>query len=112
MSVLSPRRFAFLARRRLRRLAARLRAARQRAALSRVAVSSLPVDLAVKAPLYASAGIAEYWVLDLNGRRAIVHREPGANGYAQRFEVLADGQLVSTALPLPPLQIAEALFDD
>ena len=41
-----------------------------------VAASSLPVDLAVKAPLYASAGIAEYWVLDLDGRRAIVHREP------------------------------------
>ena len=52
-----------------------------------VAASSLPVDLAVKAPLYASAGIAEYWVLDLDGRRAIVHREPGAGGYRQRFEV-------------------------
>jgi hypothetical protein len=42
MSLMSPRRVAFLARRRLRRLAARLRAKRQRAALSRVAVSSLP----------------------------------------------------------------------
>src|SRR3954447_4499509 len=54
-----------------------------------VAASSLPVDLAVKAPLYASAGIAEYWVLDLDGRRAIVHREPGAGGYRKRLEVPA-----------------------
>src|SRR4051794_14795289 len=52
-----------------------------------VAASSLPVDLAVKAPLYASAGIAEYWVLDRDGRRAIVHREPAADGYRQRLEV-------------------------
>src|SRR3954452_5563810 len=48
-----------------------------------VAASSLPVDLAVKAPLYASAGIPEYWVLDLDGRRTIVHREPSADGYRQ-----------------------------
>src|SRR3954447_10646098 len=54
-----------------------------------VAASSLPVDLAVKAPLYASATIAEYWVLDLDGRRAIVHREPGAGGYRKRLEVPA-----------------------
>src|SRR4051812_48133220 len=60
-----------------------------------VAASSLPVDLAIKAPLYASAGIAEYWVLDLESPRAIVHREPGAGGYGQRFEVSADEQLSS-----------------
>ena len=77
-----------------------------------VAASSLPVDLAVKAPLYASAGIAEYWVLDLDGRRAIVHREPGAGGYGQRLEVPADGQLNSVALPLPALRVADALDAD
>jgi Uma2 family endonuclease len=77
-----------------------------------VAASSLPVDLAVKAPLYASAAIAEYWVLDLDGRRAIVHREPGAGGYGQRFEVPADGQLNSLALPLPALRVASALDVD
>jgi Uma2 family endonuclease len=74
-----------------------------------VAASSLPVDLAVKAPLYASAGIAEYWVLDLDGRRAIVHREPGPGGYRQRLKVTADQQLASVALPLPALRVADAL---
>ncbi len=74
-----------------------------------VAVSSLAVDLAVKAPLYASAGIAEYWVLDLDGRRVIAHREPGPGGYGERLEVPADEQLASTALPLPPLRVTDAL---
>jgi Uma2 family endonuclease len=74
-----------------------------------VAASSLPMDLDVKAPLYASARIAEYWVLDLDGRRAIVHRSPEADGYRERLEVPADGQLASTALPLPPLRVADAL---
>jgi Uma2 family endonuclease len=33
-------------------------------------------DLTTKAALYARAGISDYWVLDLNGRRLVVHREP------------------------------------
>lgn len=74
-----------------------------------VAASSLPVDLAVKAPLYASAGIAEYWVLDLDGRRAIVHREPEGGGYRQRLEVPADGNLTGAALALPALRVSDAL---
>src|ERR1019366_10329935 len=39
-------------------------------------------DLTVKAGLYARAGIVEYWVLDLTGRRLIVHREPEQIGRA------------------------------
>jgi Uma2 family endonuclease len=47
-----------------------------------VSDSSLAYDLGGKALLYARAGIPEYWVLDIQGRRLIVHREPGQNGYA------------------------------
>src|SRR3954452_3432243 len=36
-----------------------------------VASSSLARDLAVKAPLYASAGIDEYWVVDVAGARVV-----------------------------------------
>jgi hypothetical protein len=46
-----------------------------------IADSSLAFDLGVKARLYARAGIAEYWVADLNGRHLVVHRKPGAEGY-------------------------------
>jgi Uma2 family endonuclease len=35
----------------------------------------------IKAALYARAGIAEYWALDLNGRRLIVHRDPRGSVY-------------------------------
>jgi hypothetical protein len=46
-----------------------------------IADTTLRFDLAVKARLYARAGIAEYWVLDCNARRLIVHREPEPAGY-------------------------------
>src|ERR1700678_623537 len=41
-----------------------------------VADTTLNFDLTTKAALYARAGVADYWVLDVNGRRLIVHREP------------------------------------
>lgn len=47
-----------------------------------VSDSSLAYDLGEKARLYAKAGIPEYWVLDLAGRRLLVHRQPGPEGYA------------------------------
>ena len=41
-----------------------------------VAVTSLDYDTTTKAKLYATAGIPEYWVLDLEGKRLIVFRGP------------------------------------
>jgi Uma2 family endonuclease len=46
-----------------------------------IADTSLTFDLTVKAALYARAGIAEYWVLDVPGRRLIVHRNPRDGQY-------------------------------
>jgi Uma2 family endonuclease len=43
--------------------------------------TSLAFDLTVKARLYARARIAEYWVIDLTGRRLIVHRDPEDGNY-------------------------------
>ena len=43
--------------------------------------TTLAFDLKVKAPLYARAGIAEYWVVDITGRRIIVHRDPLEGAY-------------------------------
>lgn len=47
-----------------------------------IADSSLNFELTVKAALYARAAIAEYWVLDVTGRRLFVHRNPAAGTYA------------------------------
>ena len=41
-----------------------------------VADSSLSFDLGDKANLYAAAGIADYWVVDVARRRVHVHRDP------------------------------------
>ena len=41
-----------------------------------VAHTSLERDLGAKADLYAAHGVAEYWVVDLVGRRVSVHRRP------------------------------------
>ena len=38
--------------------------------------TSLHFDLTTKAGVYARAGIIEYWVLDIQTRRMIVHRDP------------------------------------
>ena len=46
-----------------------------------IADTSLVFDLTVKAALYARAAIVEYWVLDVPGRRLIVHRDPQNGQY-------------------------------
>jgi Uma2 family endonuclease len=46
-----------------------------------VADSTLEFDLTTKAALYARARIVEYWVLDVNQRRLIVHRDPADGKY-------------------------------
>lgn len=43
--------------------------------------SILTGDLTVKARVYARSGIREYWVVDIAGRRLIVHRQPTPEGY-------------------------------
>src|SRR6185369_5239669 len=48
-----------------------------------VADASLEFDRGVKAPLYAMNGIAELWIVDLNGQAVEVHRRPSARGYLE-----------------------------
>lgn len=46
-----------------------------------VSDTTLHHDLTTKAALYARAGIPDYWVLDLDARRSVVHREPAKGVY-------------------------------
>uniref|UniRef100_A0A7V4ANL0 Uma2 family endonuclease n=2 Tax=Thermus tengchongensis TaxID=1214928 RepID=A0A7V4ANL0_9DEIN len=48
-----------------------------------VSDTSLRHDLGVKVPLYAKGGVPEVWVVDLEGRRVLVHREPREEGYKE-----------------------------
>lgn len=56
---------------------------REIALVVEVADDELTQDLTVKAVLYARAGVPDYWIVDVGGRRLIVHRQPGPNGYAE-----------------------------
>jgi Uma2 family endonuclease len=46
-----------------------------------VSDTSLDFDLKTKARSYGKAGISEYWIVDLAGRRLLVLRNPNASGY-------------------------------
>lgn len=51
--------------------------------LIEVADASIDTDRKVKAPLYAQAGIPEYWIIDLNQTRVERYTLPGKEGYGQ-----------------------------
>jgi Uma2 family endonuclease len=72
--------------------------------LIEVADTTLKFDREVKAPAYARSGIAEYWVLDVNGRKLHVYRAPGADGY-QSEAILSEGLTVAP-LAFPECVIA------
>ncbi len=51
-----------------------------------VSDATIDRDVTTKAVLYARAGIAEYWVIDVTGRRLLIHRIPVQDGYSQVTE--------------------------
>jgi Uma2 family endonuclease len=71
-----------------------------------VSDSSLMYDLNVKAPLYARAGIAEYWVVDLTAQRVLRYSEPRDGRYKVVEEFSGDDHI--TSLSNPPIMIAVA----
>lgn len=74
-----------------------------------VSVSSLRDDLARKPSLYAAAGVDEYWVIDLDGSRAVIHRAPRGDGYAEVAEVHGGGELVAAALDVGAVALDDLL---
>jgi Uma2 family endonuclease len=71
-----------------------------------VALSSRHRDLRVKPRLYAAAGVPVYWVIDVDGGRAIQHSEP-VDGSYQRVEVVTE--LTAPHLALTPVAVADVL---
>jgi Uma2 family endonuclease len=78
--------------------------------------STLRFDLTVKASLYASADIPEYWVVDLTKSMVYVHREPASDAQA-RFgfayqavtTVAPDGQVSPLSGPQQIIYVADVL---
>ena len=73
-----------------------------------VADSTLGLDLCAKAALYARAGIVEYWVLDVAGRRMIVHRDPQHGTYASVVAYGAEESVAPLAAPDSRLRVKDA----
>jgi Uma2 family endonuclease len=74
-----------------------------------VAVSSQKRDLRHKPPIYAKAGVPDYWVVDLDAGRVVVHGSPCDGAYERTEVVGAGGELVASRLELPPISVAELL---
>lgn len=76
-----------------------------------VADTSLNFDLTTKAALYARAGIVEYWVLDVAGRRLLIHREPIAGRYAYVVEYGEGESVAPLAASQQQFRVADAFPD-
>ena len=81
-----------------------------------VSDSTLRKDRVLKAHLYAHAGIADYWIVNLNDRQVEVHRNPGPDPsrkgryrYADVTVVPADGRVTPLAVPGAVFAVADLL---
>ena len=77
--------------------------------VAEISCSTLAFDLTAKARLFARSGIPEYWVLDVKGRRLLIHRDPEGDGYRS---VLAYGEhefVTTLAAPSTEVRVGEFL---
>ncbi len=71
-----------------------------------VADSSINHDRDDKLPIYAAAGVPEYWIVDLRSMAVEVYTQPNEPGYAN-VETLRDGDVLRpTRLPGVELAVA------
>jgi Uma2 family endonuclease len=81
-----------------------------------VAESSLRFDRTVKGSIYARAGIADYWIVNLVDRVLEVYREPGADlsapygwRYTSAERLAPPSSVASIAVPATPVPVAALL---
>lgn len=78
--------------------------------LIEVADSSLDFDTNEKRLLYARAGIRDYWVVDINGRRLLVHRDPQSGDYATQLVLGPADSVAPLAAPAAVVRVADLLM--
>lgn len=81
-----------------------------------IADSSLQLDTTRKAELYATAGVPDYWVVDLEHRRILVFRDPAplpsglaATAYRTRLMFNATDTLAPLAAPTATVRVGDLL---
>lgn len=72
-----------------------------------VSDSTLAYDLGEKAEMYARAGIQDYWVIDVQQQRVIVHRAPANGDFQDVQDQPPKGVLVPLAFPALSLSCAD-----
>jgi Uma2 family endonuclease len=68
-------------------------------ALIEVSDSMLPYDRGAKLRIYAKAGIADYWIIDVNGGTIEICREPHELGYGSRTVVTKGSSVAFAVFP-------------
>jgi Uma2 family endonuclease len=76
-----------------------------------VADSSLSIDRKIKAPLYARAGVPEYWIVDVEGQAIEVHTSPREGRYQSEVRLVVGERAAATAFPDVQVDLA-TLFAD
>ncbi len=84
-----------------------LPAARDVLLMVEVSDSTLRFDLETKSRLYARAGIAETWVIDVVAQRLRVFRDPGVDGYRFNQEMSGNQRVIAEALPDAAIIVSE-----
>ena len=81
-----------------------------------VAETSLAVDTTTKAELYATSGVPDYWVIDLENRRLLVYRDPeplptglGATAYRTHLALGPTDSVSPLAVPGATIAVADLL---
>ena len=77
--------------------------------LVEVSDTSYRYDRTVKLPLYARAGVAEVWIVDLTHDVVEVFRQASPSGYVSTLRIERDGTLAPLAFPDVALAVAEIL---
>ncbi|MBM3755417.1 MAG: Uma2 family endonuclease [Acidobacteria bacterium] len=75
-----------------------------------VAYSSQRIDLGLKAGLYARSEIPEYWVLDITGRRIVIHRDPVDDHYRSIVEYGEDERVEMLSAPGQEVRAGDLLI--
>ncbi|MCH7686831.1 MAG: Uma2 family endonuclease [Planctomycetes bacterium] len=81
-----------------------------------VSRTTLAFDRRDKASLYAKAGIADYWIVNLIDRQLEVYRNPNPDenqpygfGYSEKTILKADDSITPLAAPESPIPVADLL---
>lgn len=77
--------------------------------LVEVADTSLRYDREVKGPLYASAGVTEYWIVDVEGGAVDIYRDPAPGGYRQTQRITRGTPFSPEAFPDLVLSVFDIL---